>query len=118
MDRRHQDVAGQVVAELDDQLGQVGLPGGDPAASRASLSSISWVAIDLTLTTSSTPWRAGDVGDDLVGLGGVRGPSARWLRPRSATVLRLLEVAAHVASTSSLIGAPLPQLLPVGRARR
>ena len=29
VDRRHQDVAGQVVAELDDELGQVGLPGGD-----------------------------------------------------------------------------------------
>ena len=34
VDRRHQDVAGQVVAELHDQLGQVGLPGGDALAPR------------------------------------------------------------------------------------
>ena len=45
-----------------------------PSAASASLSPISWVAIDLTLTTSSTPWRLGDVGDDRVGLGGVAGP--------------------------------------------
>ena len=35
VDRRHEDVGGQVVAELDDQLGEVGLPGGDALARRA-----------------------------------------------------------------------------------
>ncbi len=45
-----------------------------PSASSASLRPISWVAIDLTLTTSSTPWRLRDRGDDRVGLGGVPGP--------------------------------------------
>ena len=94
---------GQVVAELHDQLGQVGLPGGDALASAsASLRPISWVAIDLTLTTSSTPWRAGDLGDDRARLGGVAGPVHRraarrsappraarggWSRSRSACVL-------------------------------
>ena len=45
-----------------------------PAAARASLSPISWVAIDLTLTTSSAPVAADDAGHDPVGLGGVAGP--------------------------------------------
>ena len=45
-----------------------------PAAARASLSPISWVAIDLTLTTSSVAGRADQVGDDPVGLVGVPGP--------------------------------------------
>ena len=34
VDGRHQDVGRQVVAELNDQLGEVGLPGGDPLAPR------------------------------------------------------------------------------------
>ena len=45
-----------------------------PRAASASLSPISWVAIDLTLTTSSTPWARATSGDDRAGLGGVAGP--------------------------------------------
>ena len=56
MDRGDEDVGGPVVAELHDQLGQIGLVGGDALASAsASLRPISWVAIDLTLTTSLSP---------------------------------------------------------------
>ena len=73
-----------------------------PSAASASLSPISWVAIDLTLTTSSTPWSWAISRDDRVGLGGVAGPvhdraarrrsdassSTRWRsRSRSASVL-------------------------------
>ena len=74
VDRRHQDVRGLVVPELDDQLGQVGLPGRDARGLSASFSPISWVAIDLTLTTSSAPVARTRSIDDLVGLGGVAGP--------------------------------------------
>ena len=35
VDRRHEDVRGQVVAQLDDQLREVGLPGGDALPARA-----------------------------------------------------------------------------------
>ena len=56
VDRGHEDVRRLVVAELDDQLGQVGLDRLDPAAASASLSPISSVASDLTLMTSSAPW--------------------------------------------------------------
>ena len=45
-----------------------------PCAASASLSPISWVAIDLTLTTSSMPWRLGDVGDERARLVGVARP--------------------------------------------
>ena len=93
VDRRHQDVAGQVVTELHDQLGEVGLPGRDALGLSASLSPISWVAIDLTLTTSSTPWRLRDVGDDRVGLGGVAGP----VHGRAARGERRLELHEVVA---------------------
>ena len=75
VDRRHEDVRRQVVAELDDHLGEVGLPDVDALLRRsASLSSISWVAIDLTLTTSVGAGSRGDRGDDRVRLGRVARP--------------------------------------------
>ena len=62
-----------------------------PACSRASLRPISWVAIDLTLTTSSAPVGPDQVGHDGVGLGRVAGPvhgaavrRSRWLRAARA----------------------------------
>ena len=48
-----------------------------PAASSASLRPISWVAIDLTLTTSSAPVARTSSSDDRVGLGRVAGPVHR-----------------------------------------
>ena len=57
-------------------------PAAMPAASSASLSPISWVAIDLTLTTSVGAGGPDQVGDDPVGLVGVARPSARCRRAR------------------------------------
>ena len=54
VDRGHEDVRLHVVAELNDQLGQIGLDRCTPEAASASLSLISSVTIDLTFTTSST----------------------------------------------------------------
>ena len=53
-----------------------------PAASSASLSPISWVAIDLTLTTSSAPVARTRSVTIAVGLVGVARPSARRRRGR------------------------------------
>ena len=55
VDRGHQDVAGPVVAELDDQLCEVGLDRGDALGFQVLVEADLWVAIDLTLTTSSAP---------------------------------------------------------------
>ncbi len=106
---------GQVVAELDDQLGEVGLPGVDALLrASASLSSISWVAIDLTLTTSVAPCVAGDAGHDRVGLGRVAGP-VDDAAGRGHGRLELLEQLRQVAQDVVLDrGAGEPQLLPVG----
>ena len=55
VDGGHQDVRRPVATQLDDQLGQIGLVARMPASASASLRPISWVAIDLTLTTSLSP---------------------------------------------------------------
>ncbi len=74
VDRRYQDVRRPVVSQLDDQLGQVGFQAVMPASARASLSPISWVTIDFTLTTSVAPVGLDQIGDDPVGLDRVAGP--------------------------------------------
>ena len=74
MDRRHEDMRRKVMAKLDDELGEVGFPGADPRPASASLSSISCVTMDLTLTTSVAPCRADEPGYDRVGLARVAGP--------------------------------------------
>lgn len=51
MDRRNQDVA-RAVAQLHDQFGEVGLPGGDAGLFEAFVHVDLCVAIDLILTTS------------------------------------------------------------------
>ena len=85
-----------------------------PAASSASLSPISWVAIDLTLTTSVGAGRPDQVGDDRVGLVGVAGP-VHGAAARGDLLLQLHQVARRggpcVARLDRLAGRP--QLLPV-----
>ena len=61
-------------AELDDQLGEVGLDRLDARAASASLSPISSVASDLTLITSRAPWSRAMPATIAVGLGGVARP--------------------------------------------
>ena len=85
-----------------------------PSWRSASLSSISCVAIDLTLTTSVAPCVPDDRGDDRVRLGGVArpvdGPAGRGDRR-----LELDEERRQVAHDLVLDrGAGEPQLLPVG----
>ncbi len=55
VDGGRDDVRRLLVGELDDVLAQVGLDGVTPAPSRASLRSISSVAMDLDFTAILTP---------------------------------------------------------------
>ena len=115
VDRRHQDVRGPVVAELHDQLGQVGLVGRDPAAASASFRPISSVVSDLTLTTSVGAGRPDQLGDDLVRLGRVPGPVDR-AAARGDRLLELLQIGVEVAIVRVLDRlAGRAQLLPVGQ---
>ena len=78
------------------------------------MSSISWVAIDLTLTTSVAPCVAGDRGDDRVRLGRVARPVDR-AAGRGHGRLELLEEGRQVAHDLVLDrGAGQPKRLPVG----
>ena len=80
---RGRGCATALAGELHDQLGEVGLDRLDPAASSASLSPISSVVSDLTLTTSRAPSACDELGHDPVGLGARRAPSAPARRPPS-----------------------------------
>ena len=77
-----------------------------PRPASASLRPISWVAIDLTLTTSSAPWRLRDLGDDRAGLGGVAGPVHASRRRRSARLERRAGASRGRRSVASLMAAP------------
>ena len=74
MDRRYQDVAGPVVAELNDQLGQVGLPRVDPGRGQrlVQLDLLGEDRLDLDDLRRSFSLYQSD--DDSVGLLGVAGP--------------------------------------------
>ena len=86
-----------------------------PSASRASLRPISWVAIDLTLTTSRLAGRLHQVGDDPVGLVGVGGPVHGAARRRDR-LLQLDQIAVEMAQRVVLdLLAGLAQLGPVGQ---
>ena len=83
VDRRDEDVRGEVVVELDDQLGEIGLDREDAVRGERLVQPISSVAIDFTFTTSSHPVRAGDGGDDRAGLIAVARPVHRGRRRRA-----------------------------------
>ena len=88
-----------------------------PAASSASLRPISWVAIDLTLTTSRAPVACTSRGDDLVGLGRVARP-VHDAAARGDLLLELLEQLGQPGQRGRLERpAGLAQLLPVGHLR-
>ncbi len=74
MDGRHEDVRRRIVRELDDQLGQIGLVGGD-ARHRQRVVQLDLVGGQrLHLDDLAGTFRAHQRGDDGVGLGGVACP--------------------------------------------
>ena len=86
-----------------------------PLGRSASLSSISWVAIDLTLTTSLGAVRRGRSTRRSRSPRRRRAPSGRCRRPRSRRASSCSSSAGRSRRTSSLIAAPASaQLLPVG----
>ena len=88
-----------------------------PSRASASLSSISWVAIDLTLTTSVAPAVADDAGDDRVRLGGVARPVDDAARGRHRA-LELLEQRRQVAQDVVLDRRARPGAAPPSRRAR
>ena len=83
-----------------------------PASASASLSPISCVAIDLTLTTSRLAGGPDQPGDDPVGLVGVRGPVHLAARRRDRR-LQLLQIVVEMAQRTVLDrGARGAQLRP------
>ena len=103
-------------AELDDQLGEVGLLArGCPAASSASLSPISSVASDLTLIDLVGAWSRARARRRSRWPRRRRAPSARCRRPRSPTPRAARAARRRWRSARSLIAAPgVAQRLPVG----
>ena len=85
-----------------------------PSAASASLSPISWVTIDFTLTTSSTLVSPRDVGDDPAGLRGVAGPVHDGAMSGQGLLERLQLVVEVEQGPVLEVGARLPQLLPFG----
>ena len=85
-----------------------------PSAASASLSSISWVVIDLTLTTSWASWLRTMSSDDRVGLGTVARPVDDAARRGDGT-LESVELVGQVAQDLVLDRrAGQPEGLPVG----
>ena len=76
-----------------------------PSAARASLSPISWVAIDLTLTSRSAPAAGGELGDDPAGLVGVAGP-VHGRAGRGGVASNSTSSSGRRRRTSALIAAP------------
>src|SRR5690606_24905663 len=114
VDRGHQDVAGEVVAELDDQLGEVGLVGGDAVPGQGLVEPDLLGGHRLDLDDLGLAGGLDQAGDDAVGLGGVAGPVDVAARVRDG-LLQLEEVAVEVAQRLDLDGlAGRAQLRPVG----
>ncbi len=95
VDRRHQDVAGRVVAELDDQLGEVGLGGGDARCGERLVEPDLLGGHRLDLDHLVGAGRPHQVGDDAVGLVAVAGPVHR-AAARGHLLLQLQQVAVEV----------------------
>ena len=90
-----------------------------PAPASASLRPISWVAIDLTLTTSSTPWAFATAATTSVRLRRVTGPVHRCAPAAVSDCLQLHQVRRQVVQCAVLDRrAGRPQVLPVARLRR
>ena len=82
VDGRHQDVRGLVVAQLHDQLGQVGLHRGDAVVLQVLVEPDLLGGHRLDLDHLVHALRADQIGDDPVGLLRVGWPSARRRRGR------------------------------------
>jgi hypothetical protein len=113
VDRRDEDVARQVVAELHDELREVGLPRGDPLGRERLVEPDLLGRHRLDLDDLVDAVRCRHLGDDAAGLLGVPGP----VDDRSGGGQRLLEpdeVLVEVEQDIVLDGrAGEPQLLPV-----
>jgi hypothetical protein len=83
------------VAELDDQPGEVGLPGGDAGVGERFVEPDLLGRHRLDLDHRAGPGRADDAGDELVGFGRVAGP-ADGAAARADPFFELHQVAVEV----------------------
>ena len=114
MDRRDQDVRREIVAELDDHLGEIGLPDGDPllAEGFVELDLLGRHRLDLDDLRRTMSPRDGR--DDRVRFGGVTGPVDRAAGRRHVG-LELFEQRGQVAQDLVLDRlAGQAERLPVG----
>ena len=117
VDRRHEDVRRQVVAELDDQLGQIGLPGGDPLRGKGfvELDLLGGHRLDLDDLGRAVVPR--DLRDDRARLGGVPGPVHDGA-PRGKRLLQPHQVLVEVGERLVLDPRGLAAAPPSRRPRR
>ena len=117
VDRRDQDVRGPVVAELDDELGEVGLVGVDALGLERLVEAdlLGGHRLDLDDLASRRVASHRASGDDAVGLVRVGGP-VHGAAGRGDRLLQLHQVAVEMAQGVVLDRLPgLPQLLPSRR---
>ncbi len=115
VDGRNQDVGRPVVAELHDQLGEVGLVGGDPGLGQRLVEADLLGGHRLDLDHLGLAGGSDQAGHDLVGLGGVRRPVHVAARAGDR-LLDLEQVAVEVAQRVVLDRlARRAQLGPVGQ---
>lgn len=95
VDRGDEDVGGPVVAELDDEFGEVGLVGGDPGLGEGLVEADLLRGHRLDLHHLALAGGPHEFGDDAVGLGGVARPVHSAAR-RDDGILQLDEIAVEV----------------------
>ncbi len=99
VDRRDQDVAGQIAGQLDDELGQIGLHRGDPGRGQrvveADLSGDHRLHLDDLVDAAVDARGADKVDHDPVGLGRIVGP-VHLAAGRGDRSLELLQVAVQM----------------------
>ena len=114
VDRRHQDVAGPVMAELDDQLCEVGLDRGDALGFQMLVEADLLGRHRFDLDHVIGAGRLDQAGDDAIGFVGVARPMhhATARRDIALELLKQLRQAGHHILLKRT--ARKPQLLPVG----
>ena len=113
MQRRHHDVRWPIVAELDDQIGEIGLVRRDPGRFERPVQPGLVRGHGLDLDHFGLAARADDVDDDPVGLVGIRGP-VHMAAGTGAVLLERGQVGIEMGEGVRLDPAPrLAQRLPV-----
>jgi hypothetical protein len=111
---RDDNVGGFFLAQLEDDLGQIGLEGADAGSFKEGIQLNLGRGHGLDLDDLSGVFLAQQIEDDLAGLGGIRGPVNRTTGCRAAG-LKEFEIGAQVfQGVHANGGGCRAQILPVG----